>query len=354
MKFQKNKLKIFSFLVLILFLLSACSNTNTKQTVLQKPYEDTEFLMGTYVTLRIYDEGKEEILEEGFNRVKELADKISGETKESEISLVNKAAGEKSVVLSEDVYDLVKYAADYTKVSKGEFDYAIGPITDLWRIGFDDARKPEQSEIDQALQLVDYKSVELNDEEHSVFLEKKGMMLDLGAIAKGYMADEVYKLFKDEGVTTAIIDLGGNVFVMGGSPSRDGEFWNVGIQDPLGNRGESIGSTKQTNRSIVTSGIYERYIEVDGKLYHHLMDPDIGYPFENGIAGISIISDKSVDGDALSTLVFGLGLEVGLEYVNQREDVEAVFVTKDQDVYVSEGLQDNFELTNKEYTLIEE
>ncbi|UJF15754.1 FAD:protein FMN transferase [Jeotgalibaca sp. MA1X17-3] len=354
MKSQKKKLSLVGVLTLILIFFSACGSNDSNQTLLQQPYEDTEFLMGTYVTLRIYDEEKEAVLEKGFNRVKDLADRLSGETQESEITAVNKAAGENSVVLSEDIYDLVKYAADYTAESKGEFDYAIGPITDLWRIGFDDARKPEQVEIDEALKLVDYKSVELNDKEHSVFLKKEGMMLDLGAIAKGYMADEIHELFEEEGVTTAIIDLGGNVFVMGGSPSRDGEFWNVGVQDPLGNRGESIGSTKQTNQSIVTSGIYERYLEVDGKLYHHLMDPDVGYPFENEIAGISIISEKSVDGDALSTLVFGLGLEAGLEYVNQRDGVEAVFISKDKDIYLSDGLKDNFELTSKKYTLIEE
>lgn len=354
MKSQKKKLNLVGVLALILIFLSACGRNASKQTLLQQPYEDTEFLMGTYVTLRIYDEEKEAIIEKGFNRVKNLADRLSGETQESEITAINQAAGKNPVVLSEDVYDLVKYAAEYTAESKGEFDYTIGPITDLWRIGFDDARKPEPVEIDEALQLVDYKSVELDDEERSVFLKKEGMMLDLGAIAKGYMADEIHELFEEEGVTTAIIDLGGNVFVMGGSPSREGEFWNVGVQDPFGNRGESIGSTKQTNRSIVTSGIYERYLEVDGKLYHHLMDPDVGYPFENEIAGISIISEKSVDGDALSTLVFGLGLEAGLEYVNQREGVEAVFISKDKNIYLSDGLKDNFELTNKKYTLIEE
>lgn len=354
MKIQKKKLSLLGILTVIIVFLSACGDNNPNQVLLKQPYEDTEFLMGTYVTLRIYDEEKEAVLEKGFDRVKDLADRISGETKESEITAVNKAAGKNSVVLSDDIYDLVKYAANYTAESKGEFDYTIGPITDLWRIGFDDARKPDQVEIDEALKLVDYEKIELDDENHSVFLKKEGMMLDLGAIAKGYMADEIHELFEEEGVTTAIIDLGGNVFVMGGSPSRDGEFWNVGVQDPLGNRGESIGSTKQTNRSIVTSGIYERYLEVDGKIYHHLMDPDVGYPFENEIAGISIISDKSVDGDALSTLVFGLGLEAGLEYVNQREDVEAVFISKDREVYLSEGLKDNFELTSKEYTLIEE
>lgn len=354
MEKQKKKTGLFSLLAILLFFLSACGEKEAVPTVRKQPYDDTQFLMGTYVTLRIYDEGKEEVLEKGFDRVKELADKITGETQESEISKVNRAAGKNAVTVSEDVYELVKTAADYTELSQGEFNYAIGPITDLWRIGFDDARKPEQAEIDGALQFVDYKNIELNDEDHSLFLKKEGMMLDLGAIAKGYMTDEVRELFEKEGVTTAIIDLGGNVFVMGSSPSREDGYWNVGVQDPLASRGESIGTTQQSDRSIVTSGIYERYLEVDGEIYHHLMNPKTGYPFDNEIAGISIISDKSVDGDALSTLVFGLGVEEGLAFVNQREDVQAIFITKDQKVYVSDGLKDNFKLTNEDYTLVED
>lgn len=338
-------------LLLTVFMLGACSD----ETALRKtPYEDTEFLMETYVSLRIYNEGKEEVLEEGFALVCDLADKITGETTDSEISAINDAAGQEPVAVSAEVFELLTIAAEYSETMNGEFNFAMGPITNLWRIGFDDARKPAQAEIDAALELVDFTKVQLAEENQTVFLEEAGMELDLGAIAKGYMTDKVRDLFAERGVTSAIIDLGGNVLAMGGSPTRDGEFWNVGIQDPEASRGESIGVTAQTNRSIVTSGIYERYLEVDGEIYHHLMDPDTGYPFDNEIIGVSIISEHSADGDALSTLVFGLGLEAGLAYINGRDDVDAIFVTEDKEIYLSDGLKDNFELRNEAYTLVEE
>lgn len=350
MKINRNKLGIAGTLLLAL-LFGGCGNGDAQEeaALRKEPYEKTEFLMGTYVTVRVYDEGKEAVLEEAFERVEELADKITVNEPGSEIDAVNAAAGTEAVELSEDVYQLVRGAWDYSEASGGDFDLSIGPITELWHIGFEDARKPEQSEIDAALALVDHERVVLDDEARTVYLEGAGMRLDLGAIAKGYITDEVKELLVEEGVTTAIIDLGGNVYVLGGSPLREGESWNVGIQDPLAARGETIGKTKQKDRSIVTSGIYERYIEVDGVSYHHLMDPVTGYPFDNDIAGVSIISDRSIDGDALSTLVFGLGMEAGLDYVNGRDDIEAVFVTKDKKVYVSDGLMDNFELTNDAY-----
>lgn len=348
-KTNQHKKYLIGLVMGIVFLVVAGCSSKEEQDLLTTPYEQTEFLMGTYVTLRVYDEGKEDILEEGFAKVEELAGKVTTNEPGSEIDKVNESAGEEAVALSADVYPLIETAAEYSEVSNGGFDYTVGPITNLWRIGFDDARKPEKSEIDTVLPLVDYSKVELDATEQTIFLTEKGMALDLGAIAKGYIADELKVLFEEAGVTTAIIDLGGNVVVLGGSPTRKGEAWNIGIQDPLSERGETVGKTKQKNRSIVTSGIYERYLEVDGEIYHHLMNPKTGYPFDNEIAGVSIISDQSIDGDALSTVVFGLGLEEGLDYVDNREDIEAIFITKDKEIYTSEGLMDNFELTNEEY-----
>ncbi|WP_251865081.1 FAD:protein FMN transferase [Enterococcus malodoratus] len=334
------------FFGLIAIVLTACGSSQPK--INEKPYEDKQFLMGTYVQIRIYDDGKKSALQPAFNRVKELADKITVNQEGSEIDEINKQAGIKPVKVTNDMYYLLKEAYKYSQDSKGGFDMAIGSITSLWRIGFPDARKPAQSEIDQALKLVNYHDVEFNDAEKTVYLKQAGMKLDLGAIAKGYITDEVVKVLKEEDVTTAIIDLGGNVFVMGHSPRGDqNEDWTVGIQDPNQARNVVLGSVPESNMSLVTSGIYERYLEADGKTYHHLFNPKTGYPFDNDIAGVTIVSKKSIDGDGLSTAVFSMGVKDGLKYVEELKDTEAIFVTRDDKVYVTSGLKDRFEL-NKE------
>lgn len=211
--------------------LTGCTNSAKKTTtessastkILKDPYSDEQFLLGTYVRIRVYDEGKEAALKPAFDRVKELGDKITINQKGSEIDEVNEQAGIKPVKVSDDVYTLVKRAYEYSQDSQGGFDMAIGAITQLWRIGFDDARKPSQEEIDQALKLVDYHKIELNDQEKTVYLKEKGMIIDLGAIAKGYITDEVVKVLKKQGVTTAIVDLGGNVYVLGHSPRGENQ-----------------------------------------------------------------------------------------------------------------------------------
>ena len=362
-KTMRKKL-LFSLITLgISFMvLTGCSNSANKTTtessaatkILKDPYSDEQFLLGTYVRIRVYDEGKEAALKPAFDRVKELGDKITINQKGSEIDEVNEQAGIKPVKVSDDVYTLVKRAYEYSQDSQGGFDMAIGAITQLWRIGFDDARKPSQEEIDQALKLVDYHKIELNDQEKTVYLKEKGMIIDLGAIAKGYITDEVVKVLKKQGVTTAIVDLGGNVYVLGHSPRGENQDWTVGIQDPNMARGSVLGSIKERNKTLVTSGIYERYLEVDGKKYHHLFDPKTGYPFDNDIASVTIITDKSIDGDGLSTAVFSMGVKKGLEYVESElnNGTEAIFVTKDDKVYVTDPIKDTFKLSeDSHYTM---
>ncbi len=361
---KMRKKLLFSLITLgISFMvLTGCTdsakNTTTESSaatkILKDPYSDEQFLLGTYVRIRVYDEGKESALKPAFDRVKELGDKITINQKGSEIDEVNEQAGIKPVKVSDDVYTLVKRAYEYSQDSQGGFDMAIGAITQLWRIGFDDARKPSQEEIDQALKLVDYHKIELNDKEKTVYLKEKGMIIDLGAIAKGYITDEVVKVLKKQGVTTAIVDLGGNVYVLGHSPRGENQDWTVGIQDPNMARGSVLGSIKERNKTLVTSGIYERYLEVDGKKYHHLFDPKTGYPFDSDIASVTIITDKSIDGDGLSTAVFSMGVKKGLEYVESElnDGTEAIFVTKENKVYVTDPIKDTFVLDkDSKYTM---
>lgn len=350
---KKNNTTMRILFAFFLLFIAGCS-AEEEATLLEEPYDQTEFLMGTYVSLRVYDEGKEEVMDEAFERVAELEQQIGMNIDSSEIAEINAAAGEQPVSVSDDVYELLEVSADYSALSNSGFDYTIGPITNLWRIGFDDARVPEPEEVEAVLPLVDHEKVELNVEDQSIYLTDSDMVLDLGAIAKGYITDEVKEVFQDNNVSTAIMDLGGNVVVMGDSPTREDGGFNVGVQDPYSDRGNYVGAMNLSDKSIVTSGIYERYIEEDGEIYHHLMNPETGYPFDNNLASVTILSDESIDGDALSTVVFGFGLEDGLEYIDNQEDIEAIFITKDYEIYLSSGISEDFTLTNDAYTVIEQ
>lgn len=337
------------------FLLVGCQSKAAKVTkVTTTPTEDTQFLMGTVVKISIYNENKDDALKAAFKKVSDLADRITVNQKGSEVDKINNNAGVKPVKVSKDVYDLVKKALYYSKNSNGSFDLTIGPITSLWHIGFDDARKPSQEEIDQALKYVDYHDVKLNDQDRTVYLTKKHMQLDLGGIAKGFITDRVVGLLKKDGVSSAIVDLGGNIYVIGKSPSGDKKNpWTVGIQDPKKTRGTSLGKLPASNQTIVTSGIYERYLVVGDKTYMHLMNPKTGYPFDNNLMGVSIITKKSINGDALSTATFDKGLKEGMKYIEKQPDTEAIFVTKDKKVYITSGLKNKFELLDDSgYTLV--
>ncbi|WP_163654628.1 FAD:protein FMN transferase [Listeria sp. PSOL-1] len=346
---------IFSCLTLLLASCASSGNSSGKKdtrNLITTPYAKTEFLMGTVVTLKIYDNGKEAVLDKGFKRVRELADKIDvndEEKRSSQVDKINAASGKQPVKVDNDIYYLIKEGIKYSQATGGSKDISIGPITSLWHIGFPDARKPAQSEINQRLPLIGYKNIELNDQNKTVYLKKAGMQLDLGGIAKGFIADQVEQVFKANGVTTSIIDLGGNVIVQGESPK--GGDWNVGIQDPFSPRGTILGKLPEQNKSIVTSGIYERFLEVDGKKYHHLFNPKTGYPFDNDIAGVSIISDQSITGDGLSSAAFSEGIESGLKFIKKQKGVEAIFVSKNKKVYITPGLKGRFELTSKDFKM---
>lgn len=354
---MKKKYFLFLLLIILIVPLAACSIKSqsqkpTKTAVTTTPVQDTQFLMGTVCTIKIYNKGKSSALKDGFDRIKTLAQEITVNQKGSEIDKVNKEAGIKPVKVSPDIYRLCQKAYYYSDNSDESFDMAIGPITNLWRIGFPDAHKPTQQQIDEKLKFVNYKDVVLNDKNKTVFLKQKGMALDLGGIAKGFITDEVKKTLQKDGVTSAIIDLGGNIYVLGKSPTNNSN-WTVGIQDPNASRGTAIGSIPEMNKTIVTSGIYERYLKVGNTIYSHLMNPRTGYPFQNNLMGVSIITNSSTNGDALSTATFDKGLQNGLTYIENKPDTEAIFITKDKKVYITSGLKDKFKLfKDSGYTLV--
>lgn len=342
------KFKNLFFLMSLIFI-TTLIGCNKNQASTSELLSRTELFMGTVIKITLYDSNDSTILDKAFDRISEIESLVSINESGTELDKVNDLAGISPVEVTSTTYEIVEKGLEYSKLSNGGFDITVGPLVKLWNIGLDDAKVPTQEEIDSVLPLIDYNLLELNEEEHTIFLKNKGMMIDLGSIAKGYAADEISRILTENNVNSAIIDLGGNIYAHGIKPS--GKDWNIGIQNPFSTRGDIIGVLKVKNKTVVTSGIYERYIEKDGVKYHHLLNPDTGYPFENNIAGVSIVTDKSIDADALSTTVFAKGVEEGLKFVETLSNVDAIFITKDNKVYITSGIRDSFTLENEDFTL---
>jgi thiamine biosynthesis lipoprotein len=328
-------------LVFLSIFLIACKNN-------AKPVEKETYMMGTIIHLKVYGSNAKNATEKALQRISDIENKMSVNIETSEITKINAKAGISEEKLSTDTYSVIEKSVQYSKLTQGALDATIEPIVKLWGIGTDKERIPSQNEIDEKLKLVDYNDIILDSKNSTVKLRRIGQAIDLGAIAKGYTADEVKKVLISNKISSALINLGGNVYAIGNK--TDGTSWNIGVQNPLDTRGQYIGTISVTDKSIVTSGNYERYFIKDGKRYHHIFDSKTGYPSESGIISTTIISDNSIDGDALSTSTYILGLTKGLKLVESIKGVDAIFITADKKVYITNGIKDKFNLTSKEFT----
>lgn len=263
----------------------------------------------------------------------------------SQLFAVNIAAPDAAQV-SEEAAALIAQALQIAEETGGAFDPTIGPVTVLWNIS-GNPRLPSDEQISTALPLVDYSRVRM--EGVAITLPEAGMMLDLGGIAKGYAADLAVTIYEKHGIGAALLNLGGNVYAYGAR--EDGSDWKIGLRDPLGNPGEYAAVIPIKNGSVVTSGVYERFFEKDGQVYHHLFDPRTGYPSDNGLLAVTVVCENSARADALSTALFVMGLEEGLEAAQNMPDVQAVFFTEARQIYVTDGLKESIEITNEAYTL---
>lgn len=343
---SKKSLAVIIFAITLLF--TSCQGGAAKAAT--EPLSKTDYLLGTIVEVTLYDKPDEKIIDEVFARIAEIEREMTINNAEtSEIIALNNASGKNEVVLSPDTFYVVEKGKQYSENSKGIFDITIGPVVKSWNIGTEYAAIPDKDKLAEAVKLVDYTKLILNKEKYSAYLEVQGMKVDLGAIAKGYAADEAARILKENGVKHAIINLGGNVMTVGGN--LKGSPWRIAIQDPFNPRGEFIGVVTVEDKTVVTSGTYERYFEANGKKYHHILDPFTGYPVENNLFSVSIITDKSIDGDGLSTTCLLYGLEEGMKLIEKLDNVEAVFITADKKVYASSGLKDIFTITNPEFKL---
>jgi thiamine biosynthesis lipoprotein len=302
-----------------------------------------EFVLGTFCEVNLFEDGTRAKYAAIFAEFRGIEDVMaftpasSGEEgRATALDLINKNAGIQPVKTPEELLDILEKARYYAELSGGAFDPTVGPLVRLWGIGGENPRVPAAADIQEALSLVDWRDLLIDRDAGTAFLRRRFQSLDLGAIAKGYAADRGAALIRKGalfGKRRAIIDLGGNILALG--ENRGGKNWRIGIQDPLRNRGIHMGVLEVKDKSVVTSGVYERTFEEGGRSYHHILSTADGYPVSNGLLSVTVVADSSTDADALSTALFALGPEKGLALVEALPGVEAIFVLENRAVIAS-------------------
>lgn len=310
-------------------------------------YSYSAVLMGSPIVLKIFQRN-ESLARNVFRLIKQQENLLTVNRAQSEVMSVNHAAGLHPVIVSQPVYNLISQARAISLLPDSCFNFAIGPLVKCWKIGFQGNSVPPADRLQQLLALTDPRQIILDEQTHSVFLQQSGMEIDLGAIAKGYIADRVRDYLRSQQVSDALINLGGNVQTLGNS---GGQPWGIGLKKPFGEDGELAGVISVSGKSVVTSGIYERYFEREGHLYHHILSPKTGYPLDNELLSVTIVSENSIDGDIWTTLMYGMGVEKGLECLTGQPDIEAIFITRDRRVICSSQRQFTFTLTDDSYSL---
>ncbi len=352
-----SKVKIWG----LVFLLLVCAgiglfywnNSSSKSEPPNEPVTKTLFKFDTVINLKIYEDDASAMhLKKIEQMLDDIDEQINMSNKNSEIYAINQAAGKKAIKVSKGTFDLVKVSIDYAKDTQGAFDPSIGPLVSLWKIGNGGEHVPDANLINQAKSLVNYKDIMMDEAKLTIKLAKEGMSLDLGGIGKGYAADLVADYLHQEGIESAIIDLGGSsIIAIGKKPS--GEQWRIGLQDPDRERGEQLALIQLDNETIDSSGVYERFFMENGVRYHHILDPKTGFPTQNGLKSVTIIGGTATDADVLSTAVVVMDLEEGMAYINRKQNVEAMFIMEDNRIYMTPGLKGKINLTNSRYTLVE-
>ncbi|WP_238881923.1 FAD:protein FMN transferase [Clostridium sp. YIM B02551] len=311
------------------------------------PIIKCSYVLGTIINLKVYGKNATKGIDKSLKRLQEIDDKMSVFKEDSEVSKINKNAGVCLQSVSMDTYYVLETSLKYSEMSKGAFDPTIRPLIDVWGFGRGIQEVPDKEKIEKVLKLVNYKDIRINKYEQSIGLNNKDQSIDLGAVAKGFAADETRDILLKNNVKSAVIDLGGNIFALGGN--LKGDPWRIGIQDPVKPTGTYMGVLSVKNKSIVTSGNYERFFISRGKRYHHILDSKTGFPSENGVISVTIISDNSIDGDALSTCAYVMGLEKGYKLIQSIPNVDGIFITENKKIYITDGIKNNFKLVNEEY-----
>jgi thiamine biosynthesis lipoprotein len=345
---KKIRWLLFLSLCSLLFVAIGCNNdlgADPSTLTVSKQF----FKLNTFNTITLYGTDDSSLIDQGIREVERLENMLSVHIPTSELAEIKNNAGVQPIPVSKETFEVVQRSIHFAKLSDGLFDISIGPIVSLWGFDTTEGSVPSQHELDTVLPLVNYQHISMNETDQTIFLEKEGMSLDLGAIAKGYIADKAAEKLVSLGVDRAILNFGGNVVVIG--EKFDGSAFNVGIRNPDETIGGIIGVLQSKNSSVVTSGDYERFIEKDGNRYHHIIDPRTGFPTDNDLTAVAIVADNSFDADAISTAVLIMGLSDGIAFVESLPKTEALFISKDHTIYVTEAIKPLFILDSNLYTM---
>ncbi len=341
MKKRLRPIQVIFYAISTLTVILTASGCRSLQT---GPVSKSGFYFNTVIQVTVYERVDEQLLDDCFSLAGDYEALFSATIEDSDVSKINAAAG-RPVTVRDETVDLITKGIYYGDISGGKFDITIGVLSDLWDIptkalltDTDASMIPSQEEIDTALSTLDYHNIRIDGNE--VTLLDPDARIDLGGIAKGYIADRMKDFLNENGVTSGFINLGGNVLVLGPKTSggSDESYYTIGIQRPFAGDHSSIASVKVTDETVVSSGVYERSFEADGKRYHHILDTATGYPYDNGLLGVTVVTKKSVDGDGLSTTCFSLGLEEGMALIERTKDAEAIFITDDYKLHTSSGI----------------
>ena len=332
--------KIISICLCAAFILTGCQSAAKTE----EKYSTQIFAMDTIMDVSVYDKD-DSVLKEVSSLIKQLDQQLSTTSPDSEIYQLNT---KKQASLSENTSELLELGLHFCQKTNGALDLSVYPVVKSWGFTTDSYRVPSQEELSALLANVDYSKIQFSSENQSASLDEN-MEIDLGSIAKGYTGDKIIELLKDHGITSALLNLGGNVQVLGTKP--DGSSWNVGIQDPLSD--DYLGALSVTDSAVITSGGYERYFEDEnGNVYWHIIDPSTGYPAKNGLISATAVGPDGAYCDALSTSLFIMGKEKAEQFWKEHQDFEMILISENKEVFITSGLKDSFHLMDdSSYTL---
>ena len=334
---MKKKLALLLVLTLIIITQTSCNSNKIE------PISDEGYYLDTVCQISIYDmEGgldnkkAKSAIDDAFDLCRKLDKTLSNTVDASDISKINNSKGA-WVEVSEDAINVIKAGIEYGELSDGAFDISIGTVTSLWNFHTDNPTLPKENELGEALSHVDYRKIEIDGK--MVRMKDPDAKLDLGGIAKGYIGDRLADRLKKNGVKSGIVNLGGNIITIGKKP--DGKKFVIGVEKPFNDRSETVGRVEVRDKTVVTSGVYERQFEKDGVLYYHVLDARTGYPVKTDLDSASLVMDygHSMDADALSTICLMKGSESALELLNRRKDVKGVLCLHNKEIKKSKGMK---------------